>query len=426
MRAPFAFSVLGSLAVLALLSSNCLAQTMWVDLEPASSGGTHAMSPVKLSLSSTRPPQVTKEPAYRYHPQYGTVHLGDAAENSITVVLDTDKNVQRPVLYVDANGNGDLTDESPLSLAPAIDVVANQFGEKSVKTHEGELVGNAVVTARYAIAGRGGMLDSTLQFSVWDGDVYVNRSYSRAGKLVIDGRTYRVALVDQRVDGKFSGFKHAASDPAAVSLLIDKNGNGVFDLPQEAYDAGRPFILNNARYHVLSIDVRGTHVVLERMTPSSAGVDPRSLANGTRAIAFDSDTTDGVGVSFPSDFKNKVVLLDFWATWCPPCREEIPTEVQTYNQFHGKGFEIVGVSLDQPGKGRDLADFCKTHEMPWTEVYDGGDWQAALAVMYGIRAIPQAYLVDGNTGTILAMGDELRGEGLTKAVSGAVANLKKQ
>jgi thiol-disulfide isomerase/thioredoxin len=77
--------------------------------------------------------------------------------------------------------------------------------------------------------------------------------------------------------------------------------------------------------------------------------EPRSaVAKGQKAPAFQTKTVDGKTVNFPADYKGKLVLLDFWATWCPPCRAELPNVISAYNQYHDKGFEIVSVSLDQP------------------------------------------------------------------------------
>src|SRR5437868_1783776 len=139
-------------------------------------------------------------------------------------------------------------------------------------------------------------------------------------------------------------------------------------------------------------------------------------------ITFESETTKSRPVRFPEDYKDKVVLLDFWAMWCPPCREEIPNVVRVYNQFHRQGFDILGVSLDKAEQQRTLALFTMRYGMSWPQIYDGGYWKAEIASLYGINSIPNAYLVDGTTGRILAMGDALRGPGLAQAVAAALAS----
>ncbi len=148
---------------------------------------------------------------------------------------------------------------------------------------------------------------------------------------------------------------------------------------------------------------------------------PRSaVSTGEKAFAFQAKTVDGKTINFPDDYKGKVVLLDFWATWCPPCRRELPNVVAAYTQYHDKGFEIVSVSLDEPRQGPALLKFIKDNNMTWPQIYDGHFWKAAIAVQYGVHAIPCPVVVDGDSGKIIATGVEALGHKLSLVLDTAL------
>jgi thiol-disulfide isomerase/thioredoxin len=126
-------------------------------------------------------------------------------------------------------------------------------------------------------------------------------------------------------------------------------------------------------------------------------------------------------INFPDDYKGKVVLLDFWATWCGSCRRELPNVTATYQKYHTNGFEIVSVSLDMPRQGPALLQFIKEQGMTWPQIYDGGYWKAAVAAKYGVCSIPCPVLVDGDTGIVLAAGADAIGHRLTKVLEPALA-----
>ncbi len=110
-----------------------------------------------------------------------------------------------------------------------------------------------------------------------------------------------------------------------------------------------------------------------------------------------------------SGYKGKFVLVDFWATWCGPCVSELPNVLAAYKKYHDKGFEIVGISLDQDQA--KLAAFLKNQGMTWAQFFDGNGWENKLALKYGIMSIPATFLLD-KEGTIIAKGQSLRGGGL--------------
>jgi thiol-disulfide isomerase/thioredoxin len=115
----------------------------------------------------------------------------------------------------------------------------------------------------------------------------------------------------------------------------------------------------------------------------------RRLAKAPLDLKF--KAIDGTDVDV-AKLRGKVVLVDFWATWCGPCRMEIPNVVATYNQLHKAGFEIVGISLDQSKE--KLLGYTQQAGMTWPQYFDGKGWANDISRRYGINAIPAAWLVD--------------------------------
>jgi peroxiredoxin len=115
-----------------------------------------------------------------------------------------------------------------------------------------------------------------------------------------------------------------------------------------------------------------------------------------------------------SSFKGKYVLVDFWASWCGPCRKENPNVVRVYNQFKDKNFTVLGVSLDRPGQKAAWLKAIQDDHLTWTHVSDLKWWDSSVVPMYQINGIPYNVLVDPQ-GMVIA--ENLKGSALETKLS---------
>ena len=103
------------------------------------------------------------------------------------------------------------------------------------------------------------------------------------------------------------------------------------------------------------------------------------------------NATDGTKIDL-RNFRGKVVLVDFWASWCPDCNRELPTVQKVYDKYKDRGLVLIGISLDKDAKA--LANFVAKKSLPWPQYFDGKGWDNEFAAKYGVRSIPEMWLVD--------------------------------
>ncbi|MFO1094276.1 MAG: TlpA disulfide reductase family protein [Planctomycetaceae bacterium] len=136
----------------------------------------------------------------------------------------------------------------------------------------------------------------------------------------------------------------------------------------------------------------------------------RRLSLPGHPIEIAGKTVDGADFNI-TDYKGKVVLVDFWATWCGPCLQELPNVLDNYEKYHEKGFEVVGISLDE--NAETLKTFLEENKLPWATLYDKEQekqgFENAIAEHYGITGIPTVILVnqEGNVVSLEARGERL-------------------
>ena len=154
-----------------------------------------------------------------------------------------------------------------------------------------------------------------------------------------------------------------------------------------------------------------------RMTSLALGATALAFAMGSMAApapAFTLPTAAGANVSL-SDHQGKIVYVDFWASWCGPCRLENRSYAELYRRYRAAGFEILAVSVDQDARGWKAA--MAKDGAAWRHLSDLSGWNSPLAARYGVTALPASFLLDRD-GKIIAK--DLRGKPLAAAVADAL------
>jgi peroxiredoxin len=186
------------------------------------------------------------------------------------------------------------------------------------------------------------------------------------------------------------------------------NTEKAFEWLNKAFDRGfiNYMALYEDEYKGLPKDARFEEILQKIKTKIGVGKPPKD---------FTLELLNGEKFTLSSQ-KGKVVLVDFWATWCGPCRREIPNLKQYYTEFQNKGFEIIGISLDS--KKEKLDDYIAKEKLPWKITASLKGWKDETAKLYGVKSIPSYWLID-KKGVLRHFG--LRREKLKEAIAQLVA-----
>jgi len=243
-------------------------------------------------------------------------------------------------------------------------------------------------------------------------------------KMMQLNKDYQAASEEQRKSKEFSDNIESRSDliekekKAVYLAFIKANPNSLMSIfALKSYAGSVPDVAEiDPVYNSLSASVRSS----EMGTKYAADIAKmKKTAIGSIAPDFTQADTAGNATSL-HDFKGKYVLVDFWASWCGPCRAENPNVVAAFNKYKGKGFTVIGVSLDQAGAKDKWLKAIHDDHLTWTQVSDLKSWKNEVAQLYSVQAIPQNFLV-GPDGKIVAK--NIRGDELNKTLDAIFSKL---
>jgi peroxiredoxin len=203
-----------------------------------------------------------------------------------------------------------------------------------------------------------------------------------------------------------SNYKYIEANPKSfLSVLLVE---GMFNDPQPKLDKIKKY------YDSLDAEVKGTKPGKNIATKLK---EVKSVEIGQKAPDFSAPNAEGKMVSLKESL-GKVTIIDFWASWCAPCRQENPNVVALYNEFHAKGLNIIGVSLDKAEEAAKWKEAIAKDKLTWTQVSNLKFWEDPIAMKYNIKSIPATFLLDAN-GNIVAK--DLRGAELKAKVAELLA-----
>ena len=196
----------------------------------------------------------------------------------------------------------------------------------------------------------------------------------------VQAQARELAAGNTKIDDVVAAFeKHLAHYPKFKANPV--LARALSEAAAEGKDAEKNLVALSENKNTVLAEVAGAKLKVVRIR--------KELTSKPLELAF--KAVDGREVDF-AKLRGKVVLVDFWATWCGPCMAEVPNVVTTYKKLNPKGFEIVGISLDSDeGKLKQVA---ADKEMSWPHHFDGKGWENTLAQKYGVNSIPEMWLVD--------------------------------
>jgi len=238
-----------------------------------------------------------------------------------------------------------------------------------------------------------------------DYDKYLNHLKPSESKFAIIREKYDALTNDQKQDLKYTKPLFDEQDSLnlerkkLVSEFIKENPSSLFSTHGLR---GIHHLLTPIEFDQLFNTLSETNQISSVGSLLQAYLKAAKVAGvGVEALDFTQNDVNGKPVKL-SDFRGQYVLLDFWASWCAPCRAENPNVVKNYHKYKDKGFTVLGVSLDSPNGKTAWLNAIEKDGLEWTNVSDLKGWKNEASNLYLVRAVPQNYLIDPN-GIIIAV-----------------------
>lgn len=225
----------------------------------------------------------------------------------------------------------------------------------------------------------------------------------------------------EATDAVIGGLMALERDQEAVPLLLKKYDRLMAEkeapLPALFGEAIRPLVEIYGKTSQRAAGATFLDRVLKDLAANASGLaitqtvaQLKGMLNAPQvgeSLAIQFTATDDRKVSL-AGLTNKVVLVDFWASWCGPCRAEMPNVVSAYGKFHDKGFEVIGISLDEDREAMDA--YVKAQKLAWPQYFDGKGWESELVSRSGVTVIPATFLIgkDGKIAAKNVSGDALQ------------------